>query len=90
MTNSRSGKLLAIFAFAFCAPVTHAASLFAAEHAQEENSRKRKSGVLVTPDWLAQMIEDKAKVRIIDLPLRKTNYAQGHIPGAISSVGEIA
>lgn len=49
-----------------------------AVHAQDHSSR-----VLVTPDWLDNQIATNSKLRILDLPLRKTNYQTGHIPGAV-------
>lgn len=49
----------------------------------ESASQAGAAKPLVSPDWLATEIETNANLRIIDLPLRKTNYLTGHIPGAV-------
>ena len=83
MSFSRLATLLSIFAVSFSnlSGYNHS-SLFAERTSQEESSTNDHS-VLVTPRWLAQKIEENTDLRIIDLPLRKTNYSQGHIPGAV-------
>ena len=52
-------------------------------HAQEKNAQEYSSKLLVSPDWLEQQIKSNSKLRILDLPHRKTNYKVGHVPGAV-------
>ncbi len=49
----------------------------------DTTSRVDAAKLLVNPDWLAKEIDTNDNLRIIDLPLRKTNYLTGHIPGAV-------
>ena len=58
-------------------------SVSVANTRQDDPQNTDNGGILVTPDWLANEIDRNPDLRIIDLPLRKTNYLQGHIPNAM-------
>lgn len=47
------------------------------------SAQDHSSKLLVSPDWLEKQIASNSKLCIIDLPMRKTNYETGHIPGAV-------
>ncbi len=53
------------------------------EGVQDQATATDQPRILVTPDWLSNQIQQNPNLRIIDLPLRKTNYVEGHIPGAV-------
>jgi Rhodanese-related sulfurtransferase len=45
-------------------------------------SHRRKSGVLVDPDWIAAHLDDPG-VRLIEVDVSPAAYREGHIPGAV-------
>ena len=47
------------------------------------SAQEHSSKLLVSPNWLEQQIKTNSKLRILDLPHRKTNYKVGHVPGAV-------
>ena len=42
-----------------------------------------QNSALVSAKWLEKQLKSNSNLVLIDLPLRKTNYGVGHIPGAV-------
>lgn len=64
-------------------PVIFGQCLLAQSEDRAQQSGRESRSPLVDADWLAEQIKSNSDLIIVDLPLRKTNYETGHVPGAI-------